>query len=121
MDPLEPIQVDPQTPVSRTREEGQAPQPAITGPSVDPADVALVAAQNLFILGVIDHQTNGAISGAADTTGVNTEPIAVAADPLDSPDLGPAPATGGDGCASGAFALLLTLTLAAGTAMAVMR
>lgn len=130
MDPFTPIQVDPDPDDQSEPRDGKPPGPAaIPTGKPDAADAGLGLAQNLYILGVIENQTDAAVSGAAEVTGVAGDPIVTPADAFDGPDPldGPdAPDVdpvqpGGDGCLGASFALLLTLTLAAGTALALAR
>ena len=125
MDPFSPIQVDPDPEEPRDGRHAQPPAPpGVPTAKHDPADVAMVAVQNLYILGAIDHMTDETVSGAAEVTGAagvtgaSGEPIAMRGDPLDDRPDTPAAAAQGDGCLFAGFALLLTLTLAAGSAVA---
>lgn len=131
MDPFEPIRVDPDPspPADTARERPAlraATDPSTDRPRMDVSDSAPAVAQTVLLLGAIENRTDAAMSGVAEVTGVagHGDPIAVTPDPLDDygdyPD-SDAPAVGGDGCLGGAFALLLVLTTAAGTAVAFSR
>lgn len=127
MDPFEPIRVDPDPGPSpdtaRERPRRSAPDPGTDRTRMDVADAAPAVAQTMLLLGAIENRTDAAMAGVAEATGTG-DPIPVVGDPLDDADYSAgaaAPTDGGDGCVGGAFALLLVLTAAAGTAVALVR
>ncbi len=135
MDPFEPIHVDPpsesppepQGEDSRNGPLGDRDEAVRT--RMDPADAALGIANTMLLLNVLDQRTDAAVAGAAEAAGTSAAagdvitPVELIDDPLDDPGAydTAAVADGSDGCAGGSFAILLMLTAAAGTAMALAR
>jgi hypothetical protein len=104
-----------------------ASDPGTDRPRVDVADAAPAVAHTMLLLGAIENRSDAAMAGAAEVTGAaaTDAPIPVVSDPLDDYADYPAgdgsPTDVGAGCLGGAFALLLVLTAAAGTAVALVR
>lgn len=139
MDPFEPIEVDPPSEPAPPEPQGEHSRNGPLGDRdetlrtrMDPADAALGIANTMLLLNVLDQRTDAAMAGAAEVAGTSTAagaagdvitPVELIDDPLDDPGAydTAAVADGSDGCAGGSFAILLMLTAAAGTAMALVR
>lgn len=125
MDPFEPIRVDPEAPEPGDPTELKpAPTPDDPTTKMDAADIALAAAHTAAFVTLtgIGGRMEAAMSGGAEVYG---DAVTDAADDLTAAAERYADSVGGGGegggCGAGVLALLVTLTIATGSALAMIR